>query len=237
MHESTNLNLLELSKKEERVLISLQNNNDTPLLLARKTKVSRPAVYAILQNLKKRGLADSYIIRGKKRWRVASEREIENVLYAAKSTLLKIPAGRQEVQGLSDATVVVHRGAEAVRGVLVGMLSTHKNERFYGFAGDTSSIAWNKLFSLKETNQFNRTLKKNNIIAETILQEGLLERETKNLGIEWAKEFEGRTTKVNIVDRQYFENAAQMFIFRESIYIMALGEEIVIEIRNSEIKK
>lgn len=231
------LALLGLSKKEEKTLAALQNGADTPLLLARATRVSRTAAYAILGNLKKRGLAQSRITGGKKRWSLAPEREIEEVLYAAKRVLLKIPEGREEVRGLSDATVIVHRGQAAIRKVLGELLFAHRNERFYALMGDKAGTQWNKLFPLQETNRFNRALKKNDIIAETIVQEGVLERQARELGVSWAKDFEGRTTRVNEIGADYFEHASQVFIFKQSIYLMALGEELVIEIRHSEIQK
>lgn len=237
MDSPETLKLLGLSEKEEKVLLALQNGLDTPLLLARVTKVSRTAVYAILQNLKKRGLAHTHIVNGKKHWSLTPEREIEETLYAAKRTLLKIPAGREELHGLSDATVIVHRGQESIHKVLGDLLSAHKNERFYALVGDIAGVYWNKMFSLQETNRFNRTLKTNSIIAETIVQDGILERQTRELGVSWAKDFEGRITRVNSIDAEYFTHGGQIFIFKQSIYLMALGEELVIEIRNSEIQK
>ncbi|MSU56549.1 MAG: hypothetical protein EXS51_04585 [Candidatus Taylorbacteria bacterium] len=237
MNTSEMLKLLGLSKKEEQVLLALRDGIDTPLLLTRATKVSRTAIYAILTNLKKRGLANTHVTSGKKHWALTPEREIEEVLYAAKRTLLKIPEGREEVHGLSDSTVIIHRGPEAIRKVLGELLFAHKNERFYALIGDGAAEYWNKIFSLQETNRFNRALKKNNIIAETIIQDGFLERETRRLGVSWAKDFEGRTTKVNVIDSEYFAYGAQVWMFKQSIYLMALGEELVIEIRNSEIQK
>jgi hypothetical protein len=232
-----NLEILGLSKKEEKVLVALRDGIDTPLLLARATKVSRTAVYAILQNLKKRGLAHTHIVSGKKHWSLTSEREIEEVLYSAKRALLKIPEGREEIHGLSDSTVVIHRGPESIRKVLGELLFAHKNERFYALIGDGAAEHWNTIFSLQETNRFNCALKKNNIIAETIIEDGFLERETRRLGVSWAKDFEGRTTRVNVIDAEYFAHGGQVWIFKQSIYLMALGEEIVIEIRNSEIQR
>jgi DNA-binding Lrp family transcriptional regulator len=231
------LKLLGLSKKEEKVLAALQSGADTPLLLARATRVSRTAVYAILQNLKKRGLTHTHIMSGKKHWGLASEREIEETLYAAKRALLKIPAGREEVHGLSDSTVIIHRGAEAIKKLIHGILADNKNQRFYGFQGDAAAINWNKTFTLEDTNRFNRAIKENSIIVDAILPDGWFERQTRELGVGWAKDFEGRTTRVNIIDQEYFRHGGQVFIFKQSIYLMALGEEIVIEIRNSEIQK
>ncbi|MCX6787957.1 MAG: winged helix-turn-helix domain-containing protein [Candidatus Kaiserbacteria bacterium] len=237
MNTSEKPALLGLSKKEEKVLSSLQDGVDTPLSLARATGVSRTAIYAILGNLKKRGLAHTRIVGGKKYWSLAPEREIEEVVYEAKRALLKIPEGREEVYGLSDSTVIIHRGQDSIRKVFGELLFVHKNERFYGLVGDSAAANWNKMFSLQETNRFNRALKRNNIIAETITQDGLLERQARELGVSWAKDFEGRTTRVNVIDGEYFAHGAQIFIFKQSIYLMALGEDLVIEIRNSEIQK
>lgn len=231
------LRLLGLSKKEEKVLVELQKSSSTPLLLARATKVSRTAVYAILLNLKKRGLVQSRITNGKKHWSLAPEREIEETLYDAKRALLAIPEGRQESFGLSDSSVVVHRGEEAVKAVFSDLLTQEKRERFYALAGEGASTSWNRIFSIQETNRFNRALKNNNIIAEMILEDGWLEREAARFGEGWATEFEGRTSRANVIDTEYFAHGAQIFIFKQSMYLMALGEELVIEIRNSEIQK
>src|SRR3989344_2092642 len=113
METAETLKLLGLSKKEQKVLTALQTGSDTPVKLSKVTDVSRTAIYAILQNLKKRGLAQVRTTNGKRHWGLTPEREIEEVLYEAKRTLLKIPEGRGEVHGLSDATVVIHRGQES----------------------------------------------------------------------------------------------------------------------------
>lgn len=237
METAEALKLLGLSKKEQKVLIALQKGADTPVKLSRETDVSRTAVYAILQNLRKRGIVASHTTQGKKRFALAGEREIEEILYEAKRALLTIPEGREEVHGLSDSMVVVHRGKEAVRTLLNGVLSDHRNDRFYGFQGDAAAVNWNKVFNVEETNRFNRTVKKNNIIFDAILPEGWFERQTHELGTTWAKDFEGRATRVNVIDQEYFKHGGQIFVFKQSVYLIALGEEVVIEIRNSEIQK
>jgi hypothetical protein len=103
--------------------------------------------------------------------------------------------------------------------------------------GDEAAVYWNKLFPLEATNRFNRALKKNGIIAEMVMQDGILERQTRKLGVSWARDFEGRTARLNVIDADYFAHGGQVFIFKQSIYLMALGEELVIEIRNSEIQR
>ena len=232
-----NLKILGLSKKEGSVLTALQEGHSTPLLIAQKTRVSRTAVYAILQNLKKRGLTKSHITNGKKSLILAPERDIDKTFYETKRTLLRIPEGREEVRGLSDSSVIVHRGAEAVRSVLEFIFKGHKDERLYGFQGDVAAQNWSRILDVKDINRFNRNIKKNGMIVEAIIPIDWFENETKQLGIEWAKDFEGRTTRVNVIDAEYFAHGGQLFLFKNSIYLLALGEELIIEIHNSEIQK
>lgn len=238
MENTQNLDLLGITPKERRVLLALQDGQNTPLLLSRTTRVSRPAVYAILQNLKKRGLAQSRITNSKKHWQLVSQKEIEEALYETKRALLKIPKGREELHGLSDSMVVVHRGRDAIKHVMLGLFADKKNERFYwGFQGDNSSKAWNEMFTVAETNRINRYIKGNGIISEGILPKGWFEEQTRELGVEWAKDFEGRTARIHVLDPKYFKHGGQCWIFKDSLYLFALGEEIVVEVRNSEIQR
>lgn len=236
--DTSNLRLLGLSKKERLVLTALQEGVATPLLISRDTGVSRTAAYAILQNLKKRGLVASHIIsHGKKQWGLSDEQSLEKALYSMKRELLAIPEGREEVYGLSDGTFIIHRGADAIRMLMDDMFNDHKHERLYGFQGDVSTIGWNKIFSTEETNYFNRAIKKNGLIVEAVLPRGWFEEQSRVLGVDWAKDYEGRAARVNVIDPSYFEHGGQIWIFKNSLYLFDLNEEIVIEIRNSEIQK
>jgi hypothetical protein len=80
-------------------------------------------------------------------------------------------------------------------------------------------------------------VKKNGIIVDALLPDGWFERQTRLLGVAWAKDFEGRTTRTHVVDEQYFKHGGQLYLFKNSIYLNAHNEELVIEIRNSEIQK
>jgi len=231
------LRIFGLSRKERMVLVGLKAGLDTPLEISRKTRISRTAVYAILGNLRKRGLISSHIRDGKKTWFLSPERELDATIYDAKRALLDVPEGREEVHGVSDATVIIHRGKTAVKELMKNIFLNHKKERLLGFQGDVATIGWNNIFSVEETNAFNRSIKKNGIIVEAVLPEGWFERQTSELGVEWAKDFEGRTTRVNEVENAYFKHAAQLYIFKDAIYLNAHNELLVIEIRHSDIQK
>ena len=232
-----NIKLLGLSRAEIKVLDALRAEKNTPLLIAEYSKVSRPAVYEILDRLHKRGIVKSNIKNGKKYWSQAKERDLEQELYETKKELFDIEDGVEEVRGLSDSTVVVHRGGEAIRKLLGNLFKEHKDQRFHAIQGDVVVIGWNKIFGIEGTNELNRDIKKNRIIMEGILPYGWFERQTKLLGKKWAEDFEGRAAVTHEIDEEYFDHGGQIFIFRNSLYLMAMNEEIIIEVRNSEIQK
>ncbi len=234
---SENIKLLGLSRAEIKVLDALRAGKNTPLLIAEYSKVSRPAVYEILERLHKRGIVKSNIRNGKKYWSQAKERDLERELYETKKELLGIEEGVEEVRGLSDSTVIVHRGAPAIRKLLEGLFKEYKDQRLYGIQGDTVVIGWNKVFGVEKTNEINRLIKKNGIIVEAILPRGWFERQTKLLGKKWAEDFEGRASMTHEIDEEYFQHAGQIWAFRNSLYLIAMNEEIIIEVRNSEIQK
>jgi hypothetical protein len=229
--------LLDLSRKELKVLTALQDGYATPLLISRATDVSRTGAYDILHSLKHRGIVESHINKGRKGWQVVPSREMEGQFYQAKKALLQIPEGREEVHGMDDTGIVVHRGKEAIRKMVFSLFADPEDERFQSFQGDVSVIGWSRFFTVEETNQLNRLIKKHKTIVEAIGPQGWFEKQTKELGVEWAKEFEGRTTRYNVIAKEYFQHGGQMWIFGNSIYLAAMNEEVVIEIRNSEVQK
>ena len=231
------LKILDLSSKEEKVLRALIDGQSTPLLVAKATKVSRPAVYDIFKKLKKRGLVESRVANGKKQWQMVSSKALAETLYETKKVLLQLQDGRQEVVGVSDGVVVVHTGKEAVKKVLFEMFKTHQSERFLGTANMDAMAGWLNILTPEEINETNRIIKKNQLITEIIGPYNSLEEHFKVSGIEWAKDYEGRTASTVYVDKQYFNHAGQIFAFRDALYLLALKDQMIIEIRHSDIQK
>ncbi len=234
---SEQIKLLGLSRKEIQVLDALRAGHSTPLLVSEYTKVSRPAIYEIITRLHKRGLIKSNIKDGKKYWSQTKDRDLEQALYETKKALFNFEEGVEEVQGLSDSTVIVHRGGEAIRKLLYGLFKDNKDTRMHGIQGDVVVIGWDKVFGTESTNELNRLIKKNHIIVEGIMPFGFFERQTKALGKKWAQDFEGRMAVNHEIDEEYFQHGGQIWIFKKSVYLIAMNEEIIIEVRNSEIQK
>lgn len=159
--------LLDLSVKEAKVFLSLRDGAQTVLDIATYTKVSRPSVYDILQKLKKRRLVQSHIVNGKKSWSIASEKELSDTLYETKKAILGFVDGKDEVGGVTDGVVTVHRGKEAVKKALMSMIRERKNERFLCYTpfSDILDKGWLAILTLDEINEWNRIVKKNGIIS------------------------------------------------------------------------
>jgi len=234
---SEQIRLLGLSRSELRVLDAIYDGRSTPLIITTHTKVSRPAVYEIIERLHGRGLIRSTIRNGKKYWIKAKLQDLEQELYNSKKQLFGIDEGVEEVRGLSDSLVTVHRGDEAIRKLLRGILVENKDTRLSTIQGDAVVIGWNKVFGVEGTNELNRFIKKNRIIVEAIMPFGWFERQTKLLGTKWARDFEGRMSINHEIDEHYFEHGGQIWMFKNSVYFVAMNEEIVIEVRNSEIQR
>ncbi len=226
--------ILNLSPNEEKVFELLRKRVNTPLLIAEATAIPRPTVYVTLDDLKSRGLAETHIVKGKKFWRVRPQQEIEEELYAAKRFLFDISEGAKEVHSAGDSFVIVHRGKEAIQKLLHTMFKEHKHEKMYGLQGNASTKAWENILPVNVLNEINTNIKKNNILVHALLEKDWALETAKKFGYEWAKNFEGRTTSVHELSSEYMHYPTEIWLFKKSIYMFAPQEEIVIEIKNSE---
>lgn len=232
-----NLSILDLSRKEEKVLLAIIEGCRTPLSISNKTKVTRPAVYDILLKLKKRGLVQSKIKEGKKSWALVDQRELVSSLYETKKVLLGLSDGREEVVGVDDSLIVLHKGKKAVNKILHEIFQSRHHERFLGLSGTSPISDWMTVMDVDGIGIINRTIKKNSLITELIAPEKWIEEHFKAMGKEWAVDYEGRTASTVYVEKKYFDHGAQLFGFKDALYLLALGDQLIIEIRHSAIQK
>ncbi len=232
------LSILGLTGKEEKVLLSVQEGHSTVVDIAAYTKVSRPSVYDILKKLKRRGLVMHKTDDGKKRWYMENERKLTDNLYLLKKKLLSFVDGKEEAEGVTDGTVTVHRGDEAIRNAIWDIFSSRKNERFQGYMGfDQVAAGWETLFTMQEISTLNKMVKENKIITESIFPKNWVENMFAKYGEVWAKDYEGRTASSVYVDVKYFHTSGQLFAFKDVMYLLALKDKMIIEIRHSDIQK
>lgn len=234
------LQLLQLTAHEAEVFLLLQTDiQHTPLELSRLCDIPRASIYVALDTLQKRGLTHHSIVNKKSKWSRASEKDLGDVLYDTKKAILGFADGREEVSGATDGVVTVHRGDYAVKKVVFGMITHRKHERFlcYTSFSDILDKGWLKIFSTEEINEFNRIVKKNGIISELIAPEHWIEDHYKAMGDDWAKNYEGRASSSVCLPQKYFNHSGQIFAFKDVMYLLALNDKMIIEIRHSDIQK
>lgn len=229
--------LLGLTHKEIAVIDALFSGKGAILAISKTTGISRPAIHEILIRLKKRGIAKKGIKNGKTHWSASDKKDLEAELYATKKQLLRIGDEAETVFSASDSIVVIHRGGPAIRTVLESIFKDNKEQKVYGIQGDVVNIGWNKVFGVEGTNEINRLIKKNKIIVEGIVPIGWFERQLKLFGTKWAEDFAGRAAITHEMSEDYFKHGGQIFMFKNALYLIAMNEEVVIEVRNSEIQK
>jgi hypothetical protein len=235
MHHRADLRILGLSRKQAAVLAKLRTRPTTPLEIARATRISRTAIYAILRSFKSRGLAQERITDGKKLWQLAPAPLLKSRFSDAKRILVKPTEGTKEVSS-AKTTITLHRGKRAVKNILENIVVKQKNKRWRGLQGDVGPSGWDKVFTVREINRINEHIKRNKIIVESVYPTGWFERHTRELGVEWAAGFEGRSVDGHLIDPAYFKHGGQLWVFEDSLYLVDLNAELVIEIKNSEIR-
>lgn len=235
--EKDGTQMLELSKKERKVLAVLKKEKSTPLEISRDTKVTRPSVYVILDKLKKRGLVTTKIVQGRKYWLLENPRNIEEALYATKKYLLNISEDTEEVHGRSESNITIYKKEKDIQKLIIDIIHEAKNAHLFGFQGANQEIGWSKVFSEENTNKINRMVKENKIIVEGVMPTNWFEKHSKEWGKEWVEGFSGRMTIAHEIDEKYFKHGAQLFATRKAVYLFSFNESLAIEIRNSEIQK
>ena len=233
------LDLLQLTSHEAEVFLLLQRDPlSTPLSLSRKCSIPRASIYVALETLKKRGLAQHRRVDKKSLWSLASEKDLADTLYETKKAIFGFVDGKEEVGGVTDGVVTVHRGKEAVKKVIMSMIADRKNERFlcYTSFSDIIDKGWLTIFTPEEMNEWNRIIKKNGIISELVAPEGWIEKHFEMMGVTWAKDYEGRTSSAVYLPEKYFQHSGQIFAFKDVMYLLALNDKMIIEIRHSDIQ-
>ena len=237
------LDILGLSNKEKKVLscllLDLQTN--TPLLIHRETGMSRTAIYHILNVLKKRGLIERYKENGKFYYRMVSDETIANKLYEIKRELNKggfSPSleGRAG-EGRESMGVIIHQGLPAIQACFIKMFTENKNCKFIGVQGNNTLPLYVKYLGDGFVDKLNKQIKDNKIIVEGIMSEGWEATSKASFDSEWAKNYIGRMANVHQIPSEYFKHHGEIFLFKDTLYLIALRELTIIEIRHGDISQ
>lgn len=232
------IDLLQLSRKEQIILNLLDNDHSTPVYLSKACNIPRPTIYTILIKLSSRGLIIKKKESNKIFWQKRTSEEIENAVFHLKNSLIPNTTTKQEKITITDSSqVIVHKGQKAILKLFSDLVDKHAGEKMIALQGNTSAYEWSKIFPVEDVNIINRKIKKNKVITELITSREWFESQTKLFGVDWAKNFEGRTVRMQNIEDKYLNYSTQIFIFGKKVFIDSMVDEVFIEITNPEIAK
>lgn len=243
MKSNLKLEILGLSAKEKKVLACLLSHSDenvksnTPLLINKQTKISRTAIYHILNVLKKRGLIERYKDNGKFYYRMVSDDEIANKLYEIKKELTGVASGKIEIDNNLNKNIILHQGLDAVKSCFVKMFTENKNGKFTGVQGNNTLPLYGEYLGKGFVDDLNKKIKDNKMIVEGIMAEGWEATSKDSFDNEWATNYTGRMANLHQIPSQYFKHHGEIFIFKDTLYLISLRDMIIIEIRHSDMSQ
>jgi hypothetical protein len=222
--------LLQLSPNEIKVFQSIRNGFCTPLRISRDIAIPRPTVYITLEVLEARMLIGSKKEKGKKVYVITDRDTLEDSLYKAKQYIFQLHEGTDEVKSRGDSMVRIHRGKDAIQKVITSMVNA-KGEILSAIQGHVQATGWETVFGKEIVTTLNKHIKQNNVVTQAIIPHTWMTL----WGKDWAEHFSGRATAQYEVPDKYLKSGAELFIFQNTAYLLALHEETIIEIHNSAI--
>lgn len=233
----TPLKLLGLSPSAIKVFIALKAGHATPVQISKETNVSRPAVYTILGQLEGRGLVTQKGSGGTKSWAISSAVQLNKIFNDLKAEVLGSRNEKEALYEEGNIEVKVYRGKKTIAELMRQIFQKHRGETCIGIQGDNVYEGWRDLLGLETINDLNKSIKKDRMVIQAIVPENHFVRVVDTMGLEWARHFEGRAYRVNEIDESYFEHKGEMFLFKDSVYLLSMSEGLVIEIKHSHIQK
>lgn len=222
----------------EQIIFKLLEKYPTPISLAKNCSIPRPTIYITLEKLARRGLVLRLKRSNKKIWIKNTDENIEKMITQSKTYFFDNKPKLSEKISISDnLQIYIHKGKNQIIKLLTKISKTHSRDRLIMISGDLVVDSWKKVLGVNKINSFNRDIKKYKIITELITSKKWFEDQTKDFGINWAKDFEGRTTQVQNIDNKYLNYASQIFIIKDQVYLVSMADEVFIEIKNNEIAK
>ncbi len=237
MNIATLAPLLRLTRNENRVLKALIRDKTTVITIASHASLPRTTVYGVLAMLKKRGIAESFISDGKTYWRIVNNVKLRRSIAETRNALLQLTDGNEEVYAEGDSTIVVHRGTAAIKKLVFEIFREHKYEKLHEVIGSLSNAGWLSMFTIEEGVALNALIKKNEHITDGIMEEHWFQTTMQEVGSEWANVYAQGATIAHIIPLEFIKHAGQIYLFKDTLYLLALDERIIIEVRNSEIVK
>lgn len=233
------IQILGLTKKEERVVQMLVKGITSPTSIGREAKVSRVGVYKIIASLEERGIVKQVKKNNKKYFELIEKKSLLESLQKTEKFLSKRgdkDDPEETVYGTSG-DVSIFMGKKGLEKVFDIIFTEYSNQEFLTLQTKKSDMAWLTMFSAEEVKKYSHLASKSRLIHRNMFEKGMIKLVFEVYGLEWAKSYVGRTASVNEIDPKYTDFSSQIWLSASSFYLVSVEEKIAIVIKNKIIIK
>lgn len=221
----------------ERDILKLLPTHPTPLKITEASDIPRPTVYVTLEKLAQRGLVQKRREGKKRYWVTHIPKETKQNISNYKLHLDAHEEKKDSLQLSEDTQIKIHKGKAGILGIFLKMIKTNTGQNMLQFQGNNIANSWAKVIGAKDINKINKLIKKEKTVSEIVASLTWIKSQVNLFGRDWARDFEGRTLKMNVLDEKYLDFESQIFISGDSAYIFHMPEVLAIEILNTSIVK
>lgn len=233
------IQILGLTKKEERVVQMLVKGVISPTLIAKEAKVSRVGVYKIIASLEERGIVKQAKRNNRKYFELIEKKMLLESLQKTEKFLSKREGNddpEETVYGTSG-DISIFMGKKGLEKVFDTIFTEYSNQEFLTLQTKKSDMAWLTMFSAEEVKKYSELASKSKLIHRNMFEKGTVKLAFEVYGLEWAKSYLGRTSSVNEIDPKYADFSSQIWLSASTFYLVSVEEKIAIVIKNKVIIK
>ncbi len=232
-------NLMGLTETEKRILRALQSAKNVQNI-ARQTGISRTGINYCLSSLLKRSLV-RIIRQGRKRLFIGlTKLELVNLLQEAidGSKIEGAEKRGARVRSTKEDEFVIHVGAKEIIPAYTRIASANKDERIKAIQHHRSYNELLEKITATQLVAFNKTIIKNRLIIEGMLNEGAYQAYKEEVGTNPNKykdsieSLEGRMADYTCFPDNKFNHDAELWLFKNTSLLINWHDEVAIEITN-----
>ena len=229
----TDLNILLLSKWEEKLLKGLSLSGDRPKDLIKKTKIPNASAYLAFNKLELRGLSKKHVIKSKTYWFLNTSEYLGKSIHGLEKALGL--SSKEKINMDNNSGITVHRGKDQVSAVIKNLTSLPSASRVTIFQGVHNAKTFFNTISVKDTIDINKKLSSGNILFESIIPENYFEKLIPIFGKNWALSYADRPNNAFMFPSEFDYSNATTFMYGDEIYIVDFSKQIVVEIKSKSV--
>ncbi len=229
--------------KTEAVVLEVLDTAKSVQNIAKDSKISRTGINHTLKKLYNKGLI-TYTRHGKRKSYVAmTPSQLSHKLQIAVDEL-NISGGTKKsarVKISKESEFTIYTGIKEIIPAHERIASLNKDQRLRAIQPNKSWMNLHKKLNPKQLIRFNEAIRDNKIIVDAVVQSNayalygeFFKHDPKTLK-SIAESFTDRMADYTSISEKFFDYNAEIWIYKETVFIINWEEEVAIEITNTDI--